>query len=483
MRDLVGVARALRLRPPASVGLHWPRRGHPPGSLVDEERQRLCHYERLMGLAHLAVVPVALAASLVHPESEVRATAPAVVGLTLVALVYAVGYHVLLPRVWLSRAKVVIGLGVDILLVTEAVRLSGYHMSLLVFLYYLVVITGALTLSSPALYGICGAVTLAYSLMLPFDPLIQVDGRDHVGHVVVFLVSVWLVGLLGGGGAAQIQRAEHRLLEALRQHRDVADQNTALSRDLADQLAATTALATSLEQQRVQTRRLADMVIRAQEEERRRVARELHDEANQTLAALMATVDLAEAQAAADGDAALVATVARLRRLASATLRDLQRLAVELRPPALDEFGLLAALTRHVAERTAGTALRADVRTEGRRRRLPETVEVALYRIAQEALANVQKHAEASSVQFRLRFRSGEVRLDVSDDGTGFDVAAVVAEAEAEGVAAGRARLGLAGMRERAVIVGGTLEVSSRPGGGTRVSVVVPVDPAAEVAA
>ena len=436
-----------------------------------------------MGLAHAAVVPVALAASLVHPEAEIRGTAPSVVVLTVLTLTYAVGYHVVLPRHWLSRTKVVVGLGVDILLVTEAVRLSGYHMSLLVFLYYLVVITGALTLSSRALYWICAAVSAAYVLMLPLDPLIQGDARDHLGHVVVFLISVWLVGLLSAAGAAQIQGAERRLLDSLRIQLDVAAQNSGLSRDLADQLAETRALAESLEQQRLRTRRLADMVIRAQEEERRRVARELHDEANQTLAALMATVDLAESQAATGADPELAATLGRLRRLASTTLADLQRLAVELRPPALDEFGLLAALTRHVAERTAGTALRADVRTEGRRRRLPQAVEVALYRIAQESLANVQKHAGAGCVHLRLRFSSASVRLDVSDDGAGFDPVAVEAGMEAEGVAAGRARLGLAGMRERAAIVGGSLEVSSRPGGGTRVSALIPTDAVATEAA
>ncbi len=150
------------------------------------------------------------------------------------------------------------------------------------------------------------------------------------------------------------------------------------------------------------------------------MARELHDEANQLLAALMTTVDAAEAAAARQGQPELTTTLARLRRLASATLSDLQRIATELRPPALDEFGLLPALTRHVRDRTADTALEATVDTEGRPRRLPATVEVALYRIAQEALANVQKHSDARRVRLRLRFLPGAVRLDVTDDGVGF---------------------------------------------------------------
>lgn len=463
-------------------GLDWPRRGLPPSRLSAEVRQRLRHYERLMGLAHVTVVPIALAANLVHPQAAVRANAASVAALTVGTLVYAAVYHVLLPRVWLSHTKVVLGLLIDTVLATLAVQLSGDHMSLLVFLYYVIVVTSALTLERRALFGICGVVTAAYGVMLAFDPLMRAAPSEQLGHVLAFVGSVWLVGVLSAAGAAQIQRAERRLLDALRAQHDVAEQNARLSADLAERLAETRALAASLERQRTETQRLADMVIRAQEEERRRVARELHDEANQMLAALMAAADLAESQAGRRGDPRLSATLARLRSLAATTLDDLQRLALELRPPALDEFGLVPALTRHVADRTAGTNLRADVATEGRTRRLPEALEAALYRIAQEALANAQKHARATCVHVRLRFSPHSVRLDVSDDGAGFDPDRAHEDGAAEGVAAGRSRLGLAGMRERAAIVGGTLHVSSRPRGGTRVSVVVPLDVPAPLA-
>ena len=463
--------------PPVTDGLDWPRRGLPPSRLSVEVRQRLRHYERLMGLAHVTVVPIALAANLVHPQAGVRATTTSVTALTVGTVVYAAVYHALLPRVWLSHAKVVLGLCIDTVLATLAVQLSGDNMSLLVFLYYIIVVTSALTLERRALFGICAVVTAAYGVMLAFDPLMRADPGEQLGHVLAFVGSVWLVGVSSAAGAAQIQRGERRLLDSMRAEHEVAAQNARLSADLAERLAETRALAASLERQRRETQRLADMVLRAQEEERRRVARELHDEANQMLAALMATADLAESQAGAGGDPHLLATLARLRGLAATTLDELQRLALELRPPALDEFGLVPALTRHVADRAAGTGLRADVETEGRRRRLPEAVEAALYRIAQEALANAQKHARATCVHVRLRFAAHSVRLDVSDDGAGFDPDAEHIADVAEGIAAGRARLGLAGMRERATIVGGTLQVSSRPRGGTRISVVVPLEP------
>jgi signal transduction histidine kinase len=453
-----------RIVPPATDGLDWPRHRHRVGGA---ERARLLHYERLMGLAHATAVPVALAATLVHVDFIARPATPWFLVLLGTTLLYAVVYHFLLPRVWLSHTKVVLGLLVDIALTTEVIRLSGYHMSLLVFLYYLIIIACALTLETRTLYAICAVISVAFCAVLPWDPLFVNATRAHAGHVLLFLFSVWGVGFISAAGAAQIQAAERRLMSSMRTQRAIAEENAKLSVDLARRLEESRALTASLDRQREETRRLADMVIHAQEEERRRVARELHDEANQLLAALMTTVDAAEAAAALQGQTELTTTLARLRKLASATLRDLQRIATELRPPALDEFGLLPALTRHVRDRTAGTALEARVDTEGRLRRLPPTVEVALYRIAQEALANVQKHSGARQVGLRLRFLPSAVRLDVSDDGVGFDL---------DGAAAGgRPRLGIAGMRERASIVGGHLTVSSRPGGGTRVSASIPL--------
>ena len=459
------------LHPPTSVGLNWPR-GHQ--RLSPPERARLVHYERLMGLAHLTVLPVALAAALTHVEPSLNASPVPTTVVAVTALAYSVSYYLLLPRVWLSHAKVVLGLCLDTALVTAVVHLSGGQSSLLVFLYYLIVIISALTLESRALYGICAVISAAFLLVLPFDAGFTSDVRGHLGRALVFIVSVWMVGFMSAAGAAQIQRAERRLLEALHRQEATARENAALSHELAAQLGESRALAASLAEQREETRRLADMVLRAQEEERRRVAHELHDEANQTLAAVMTAVDMAESRMAPVGDPELAATLARLRRLTATALADLQRIALELRPPALDEFGLVAALSKHVAERTAGTTLHADVRIEGRRRRLPEGAEAALYRIAQEALANAQKHSQASLVHIRLRFLAGAVRLDVSDNGCGFsgppDGAAAAAVPDS-----GRTRLGIAGMRERAAVLGGTVEISSRPGGGTRVSAQIPV--------
>lgn len=453
-----------RIIPPPTGGLDWPRHH---GRVSGAERSRLLHYERLMGLAHATAVPVALAATIVHVDFVARPATPWFLGLLAATLLFAVVYHFVLPRIWLSHTKVVLGLLVDLAITTEVVRLTGYHMSLLVFLYYLIIIACALTLETRTLYGICAVISIAFCAVLPFDPIFLGAPRAHLGHVLLFLVSVWGVGFISAATAAQIQASERRLMSSVRTQRAIAEENAKLSVDLARRLEESGRLTASLDRQREETRRLADMVIHAQEEERRRVARELHDEANQLLAALMTTVDAAEAAAARQGQPELTATLARLRRLASATLRDLQRIATELRPPALDEFGLLPALTRHVRDRTAGTTLEATVDTQGRLRRLPPTVEVALYRIAQESLANVQKHSGARTVRLRLAFLPSAVRLDISDDGVGFDLGE---DAGTQG-----SRLGIAGMRERASIAGGTVSVSSRPGGGTRVTASIPL--------
>jgi signal transduction histidine kinase len=189
-------------------------------------------------------------------------------------------------------------------------------------------------------------------------------------------------------------------------------------------------------------------VIEAQELERKRLARELHDETGQALTSIL--LGLKPLEDALNGEAR--AKVGSLRELVVSTLQDVRRLAVELRPTALDDFGLAAALERLVA----------GLREHGDERLAPE-VETALYRIVQEALTNVVKHAGARHVGVVLTRRDGAVVAMVEDDGRGFDTAS----ARAEG-------LGLVGMRERAALVGGTLQIESGEGGGTTVVAQVP---------
>jgi PAS domain S-box-containing protein len=208
-------------------------------------------------------------------------------------------------------------------------------------------------------------------------------------------------------------------------------------------------------------------IVTAQEEERLRIARELHDQMGQHLAALMlglkATIDHIQNPAAAK-------EAQRLHDLANRIGQEVHRVSLELRPTALDDWGLQTALTNYAADWSARARIPVQSRFVGiDRRRLPSPVETALYRTVQEALTNVLKHARAARVSLIVERRADQVLAIVEDNGRGFDVEAVMGAPDAGG------RLGLLGMQERVALVGGTLEVESRPGGGTSLFIHIPL--------
>jgi two-component system, NarL family, sensor histidine kinase DevS len=197
----------------------------------------------------------------------------------------------------------------------------------------------------------------------------------------------------------------------------------------------------------------------AQELERRRLARELHDETGQALTSLL--LGLRAVEEADDQERR--ERLADVRELAVATLQDVRRLAVELRPKALDDFGLVPALERLVATFTEQTGIRVDLEETLGRTRLPPETETALYRITQEALTNVVKHARATRVSIVLTRKDASVTAVIEDDGRGFDPGST-----REG------GYGLLGMRERVELIGGRLDVEAN-GAGTAVVAEVPV--------
>jgi len=212
---------------------------------------------------------------------------------------------------------------------------------------------------------------------------------------------------------------------------------------------------------------LLNQVITVQEEERRRIARELHDETAQSLASLLlglSALQKARTLKAAQGQAR------DLHVVATHALAEVRRLAWGLRPSVLDDLGLVTALERYAGEFGRTRGVRVAVQTAGLEgERLPAAVETALYRIMQEALSNVARHAGARRVQVQLQRRGATVTLVVEDDGQGFDPAQPPAPATA---ARG---LGIHSMRERAAVHKGALAIDSAPGRGTRVSVEIPV--------
>lgn len=219
-------------------------------------------------------------------------------------------------------------------------------------------------------------------------------------------------------------------------------------------------------QERTQTvRQLLDKVITAQEEERKRVARELHDGAAQDLAALLVALDGVEvALAMSEPQRGLIQGIKREARQA---LQEVRRLLLDLRPSALDELGLAPAVRWFLESRLMGLGIRGSVHVEGAERRLPAALETTLFRIVQEAVNNAARHAAPRNVLVRLKFGPEEVVATIEDDGKGFDPARLDSPT-------GRGGLGLVGMRERAALAGGRVEVESQPGIGSRITVQIP---------
>jgi signal transduction histidine kinase len=229
---------------------------------------------------------------------------------------------------------------------------------------------------------------------------------------------------------------------------------------LAEQFAARAAVAVdlSLRVARDSLRR----VVAGQELERRRLARELHDETGQALTSILLGLKALEE---AQSEVQMRAAGAELRELIVATLQDVRDLAVQLRPKALDDFGLVAAVERLARTISEATGIAIDIESRLGPERLPEEVETTLYRIVQEALTNVVKHAQAQNVTILLMRRDGSMTAMIEDDGRGFSPDEPADDGH-----------GLLGIRERVSLLDGRLTIESSPGAGTTLVAQVSVE-------
>ncbi len=205
--------------------------------------------------------------------------------------------------------------------------------------------------------------------------------------------------------------------------------------------------------------RSGKLVLRAQEEERRRVARDLHDEVNQALTAILLRLEAL----GHDVPPGHSEDVAELKRLTTQAMDELLNLARQLRPAALDDHGLIAAIEAQLRAFTERTGISAQLSTQGNPGGLDDDRQTALYRVTQEALVNAGRHGGANRVQVELATLDGATELRVRDDGGGFEPASRE-----------HAGLGLEGMAERARLVGGELDVRSSPGAGTEITMRLP---------
>ncbi len=208
-------------------------------------------------------------------------------------------------------------------------------------------------------------------------------------------------------------------------------------------------------------------VVAAQEAERQRIARDLHDETGQSLTAIgMGLRGLSGKLSPQNRDT--VGTLHKLEALTADSLKELQRLISDLRPSHLDDLGLSAAVRWYAGKVQEHSALSLRVDISGEERDLEEVTKIAIFRIIQESLNNIIKHADATHVNIRLQFEDRNVRIHIRDNGIGFSREAVQQRQR------NRPSLGLAGMEERAALLGGNVRIQSRPGYGTEIEALIP---------
>jgi len=244
----------------------------------------------------------------------------------------------------------------------------------------------------------------------------------------------------------------------------VEQANQRLERRVEERTAELATVNAELREREQELARLYEKVLTAQEDERKRLARELHDETSQSLAVLVMGLDGALA-AIRSGQTPRLDEV---KALAVRTIEEVHRLILDLRPSVLDDLGLGSAI-RWYAERylqTRGISVRCEF--EKLERRLPPAFETAVFRVCQEAMTNIARHAEAETVLVQARVEGGTLVVEIEDDGKGFDPGEVTRRA-------GRPHFGLLGVRERVDLLGGKLTIDSAPGRGTRLHIEVPL--------
>ncbi len=228
------------------------------------------------------------------------------------------------------------------------------------------------------------------------------------------------------------------------------------------------ALSAALKERAEERGRLLERLISAQEEERKRVARELHDELGQSLGSTALSVELAQREIG-HGDETASSHLAQAHDLIADATDRMYQLIHGLRPSVLDDLGLVAALRSYLKQLFDPLGIEYEIDASHIGDRLDPIVETALFRIHQEALTNIMRHAKAEHVQLKLWRGDGAIVAEIQDDGVGFEP-----DSFKDGNRGGRG-YGLLGMRERAVLLGGEIEIDSRPGEGTRVEVKIPV--------
>jgi signal transduction histidine kinase len=299
------------------------------------------------------------------------------------------------------------------------------------------------------------------------DPRVAGFPRHHPAMTSFLGVPILLEGrnlgnlyLADKEGGEEFSEEDQRLLQFLAAHAAIALDNAHRHEEANATLAERVR---ELGEVNAQLQRLTSLVITAQEEERRRIARELHDDTAQALTAVLVRARLLARLAERDD---VREGLLDLLEQVSGAIDGVRRMALDLRPSTLDDLGLVPAVESYAREFSERWDIPVRVRARANGHRLPRDRELLVYRVVQEALTNIAKHADATAVEIELEADGQEVRASVSDNGRGFDPVQTLASRERG--------LGLFGMQERAQLAGGTFTLRSAPGAGTTVTLAVP---------
>jgi two-component system, NarL family, sensor histidine kinase UhpB len=338
---------------------------------------------------------------------------------------------------------------------------------------------------SPAAIWICQGDVLVYAnrataRLFALDSVDELKGRpvwallDAESHAPLRAAVQRVLGgqSLGSIVAGRLTRRDGELREVELALAALPDHGQRVLQMVVSDVTERRREAAELERSRQALRDLSASVVEAREQERRRIARELHDELGQRLTALkidLANLAAARAPAGSDNAAAAAddAPVAAMQATLDDTLASVRRIASDLRPLMLDDLGLNAAIEWLARDTSRRIGIPVHTRLPLTEPALDQRVAIALYRMVQEALTNVARHAQAKSVEITLQVQEQQLVLTVTDDGIGFDEQALQRAGS----------FGLMGLRERAHLLGGQIEIGRRPRGGTRLTVRVPSHP------
>ncbi|HTP50881.1 MAG TPA: ATP-binding protein [Anaeromyxobacteraceae bacterium] len=265
---------------------------------------------------------------------------------------------------------------------------------------------------------------------------------------------------------ARLAQALEKMRESLRDLIGiVATANQQLEKRVEERTAELAQVNAQLRERERALANLYEKVVAAQEDERKRIARELHDDTSQSLAVLVMALDGAMATLKAGG----VPRLEEAKALAVRTIEEVHRMILDLRPSVLDDLGLLSAIRWYAERHLAPRGLSVRCEFEAKDRRLPAAFETAVFRVCQEAMSNIARHAQAESVLIQVSESGGALHIEIEDDGRGFDPENISR--------AHRRPFGLMGIRERVELLGGQVRIDSAPGKGTRLHIDVPVPP------